>query len=202
MKKNLLLFVFLVCCMPLSSQELITTFYGDYLQKAYRVEATKPDAKGRFDLYVEMISLDALSDQCYMVIHRHSLNKCRAVLMAVAEKYIEWSTIAIKNNTEEVTKQIEVKIPNFVFSTAFKYGDWHRDITKKPRFVFKFEHNTAQLIISTGKITAHGNQFISSDGGAIVLSSLAEITDFIDCFEEKLVLDHYDEKKATEDLFQ
>ena len=126
MKKTFLFFVFLTCCLPLSSQDLITTFYGDYLKKTHRVEATKPDAKGRFDLYVEMISLDALSDQCYMVIHRNSLDKCRAILMAVAEKYVEWSTIASKNNTDEVTKQIEVKIPNFVFSTAFKYGGWHK----------------------------------------------------------------------------
>lgn len=184
------------------AQNLITTFHGEYLEKTYKVEATKPDAKGRFELYIEMISLDKLSDQIKLRVHRNSLEKCRTVLNAVAEKYVEWSTIAIKNHTEKINKAIEVKIPNFVFSAVFKYGDWHQKANIKPLFVFSFENGKAQLIISTGKVQATDNQFISSVGGVIALSSLDEITSFINCFDEKLVDDFYLEKNSIEDLFQ
>lgn len=202
MKKFFFSLVILLSASSVSAQSLITTFSGNYLNRTYKVKATQPDTKGRFDLYVEMISLDNVSDQIYLVTHRNSLEKCRMVLNAVAEKYVEWSAIAIKNHTEKINKKIEVKIPNFVFSAVFKYGDWHQKANIKPVFVFSFEDDAAQLLISTGKVQATDNQFISSDGGVIVLSSLDEITNFIDCFDEKLVDDFYNSKKNAEALFK
>lgn len=188
--------------LPASAQRAETSFYGSHLKKTYYVKATQPNTKGRYDLHIEMQSLDELSKEIYLDIQYRTISKWIETLQEVKDTYVKWRETAITNEVTKASKTIkECGTLSYLCFPVFKYGDWHKVMAHPILFVFQVSSDDINLIIATGRVTASKNQFISSDGGVIILSSEQEIDDFIACFDDEWVRAYYDAKKDTDDLF-
>ena len=58
------------------------------------------------------------------------------------------------------------------------------------------------LIMYTGGMEDSDNQYIDSDSFVYAFYSLEDINKFISLFDQKLVTDHFGDKKSKEDLFK
>lgn len=187
----------------LFAQRAQTSFYGSHLKREYRVTATQPNARGRYNLEIEMQSLDETSPEIYFVVQSRFISKWITTMEEVKTTYLKYREAAIENGVKGVSKIIkQCGALSYLCAPMFKYGDWHRVNYHPITFAFLVKGDDITLTISTGRITASNNQYIQSAGGVIILSSEQEIDDFIACFDENWVREYYNNNKATNDLFK
>ena len=203
MKNLLLIFAALyIFSWPATAQKAETSFYGGYFKKHYYVRATQPNARGRYKLEIEMQSLDERSDEIYFRFESRKNPDWISTMEEMKSTYLKWRQTAIENNVSNVTKLIKrCGFASFLCNPIFKIVNWHDAAYCPISFVFEVNDNSINLVITTEVITDHSNHYISSKGGAIVLSSEQEIDDFIACFDDGWVREFYESRKNTDELF-
>lgn len=203
MKKSLLFLLLLTCVYPAYAQRAEKTFSGEFLDKTYTVRASMPNTRGRYDLEIEMQSIDEISHEIYFIVPSRSIPKWTTIMKEVKETFLDWRQKAIENDVKQASKVLKkCGATSYLCMPMFKIGEWHKASYTPISFIFQVEDSNINLIIATGRIEASNNGFIRSAGGIIILSSEKEINDFISCFEEDWVRNYYDNQKQIDALFQ
>lgn len=203
MKKSLLLLLLLMYVFPACAQRAEKTFYGEFLDKTYTVKASVPKPSGRYDLEIEMQSIDDISPEIYFIAPSRSIPKWTTIMKEVKETFLEWRQKAIENDIKQASKIIKkCSAVSYMCMPCFRIGEWHKAPYSPLSFVFQVKESNVNLVIATGRIEASNNGFIRSAGGVIILSSEKEINDFISCFEEDWVRNYYDNQKQINALFE
>ena len=114
--------------------------------------------------------------------------------------YAKWDSISVENGVVDLNKQMSIKSKRF--QAAFMYSDWYFDYSVPLSYTFKHIDGTATLLIRTGELNTPSNQYIDSDGGIFVFSSLEEIDMFIEALQPSHVVEYFKNKANTDTLFE
>tara|TARA_R110000803_G_scaffold209830_1_gene280152 strand:+ start:291 stop:899 length:609 start_codon:yes stop_codon:yes gene_type:complete len=201
MKNSLLLLLFVGSLVY--GQESIGTY--EVLGKELSVQATNPDEKGSYDLYVDGYSLDTSHETAGLLIRYKKIDDFKLSLEKAAQKYAEWVLVAKENNIKELDKVIEVSSPK-VTGYFLYYKEWKFDylVNLKYRFLISENNGVAEygMIITTGEMESSDNEFMTLDNVAYPFYSIDEINNFISLLDKQLVLDKFNSKDNKEDLFK
>lgn len=159
------------------------------------------DGKNRF--YISMHSLDASSKKGGIRIDESDLYEFKMAVDSATKIYLDWSILAKQNSIQDLDKTMLIDCPKV--SVFFLYGTkWHYSINyQRLKFRFKImDNNQYVLIVNTGKIQASDNQFINSDGVAMVFTSEKEVKDFITSLDLEKANALLQEKKKSTDIFK
>lgn len=200
--KNSLLLVFFVGSL-VYGQESIGTY--EVLDKKLSVQATKPDEKGSYDLYIDGYSLDESHETAGLSINYKKIDDFKLSFETAAKKYAEWVLVAKENNVKELDKVIEISSPK-VSGYFLYYKDWKFDYLVNLKYRLKISEINGvvdyAMIITTGEMVSSENEFMTLDNVAYVFYSIEEINHFISLLDKQLVLDKFNAKDNKEDLFK
>lgn len=185
------------------AQDKITTYEMEYFSDAgttYDISATEPDGKGEFGYYISMYSFDGRRTPVTINVKQKQLDEFIASIQEAKETYVEWDSVAVVNNVTDLDKSMKVKSPSLM--CAWYGTQWWFDYSTKLSFNFKHIEGKPVLIIRTGKLVASSNQYIDSEGGAFVFTSVEEIDAFLSALDPTLVTGHFAAKNQKQDLFE
>jgi|JI6StandDraft_1071083.scaffolds.fasta_scaffold67063_3 hypothetical protein len=194
------IFLGTICSKQTFSQASIGTYQSTYFDRAYDVAASKPDAKGEFSFYIDAASLDGVSKEANLIIRSKQLPEFISFVDSMKRVFVKWKKTAIDNNVTELDKEVEYKKTSY--TAGFKYGTWNFDfgIMLTPRFkIIKDKH---VMVITSGKLQSSSNQFIKSDGFAIVLSSPDEFDQLMKALDADAINKKSEEDMKKADLFK
>ena len=201
MKKLLLFSCSFLIALSANSQQKIADYQIDYFSAmSYDIKVAEGSKNELYKVYVDIQNSDQAKNTLNLIFNDKTLKDFKAALEASKNKYVEWRQVAIDNNVEEVAKKIDVKYPSV--RAGFIYGrEWFFDFSVKlsPRFLVM--SGKYLLIISTDKLVASDNQFITSEG-MLVFSNAEEIDMFLSKLNEDEIVAAVQNKTSTVDLFE
>lgn len=199
--KNLktMIITLMMCLMTAVSfgQEKYTTYDNLYNEKAYEISISHEE-NGKYRLYVDMMSMDRLSEIGGIIITEKNHDLFLTVLNEAKDKYTEWATTAKENNVTDLSKLMKYKVKVVGF---FKYGSKWNFQEVNLNFDFMIIGGGSFLTISTGKLTSSSNRYITHDGFVFVFQNEKEIDDFINTLSVDKVKEFMNKPKTT-DLFK
>lgn len=200
--KNFKITITLIMCslvnVSIFSQEKYTIYNNIYSNSNYEIQISSKDST-QYTLYIDMLSLDELSNSGGILINNSTYDKFISVLSEAQIKYNEWVKTAIENNVTELDKLMPITSKATCF---FSYGsEWNFHFLIELHYSFKIIDNKKLLIIRTGGLTSYSNKFIKHKGFVLVFSSTSEITDFLKVLSKDKIIE-YISKPKKEDLFK
>jgi hypothetical protein len=179
--KKVTLIAIAFLALQLNAQEKVSTYNVDYLNKNFDIMISK-GKKDNYTLYLQILSIDNISKNCGIYFNKKNHEELLKTLIEAKQKYIEWSEIAEKNNVNDLLKPMDIK--SLCNGAYFDYGSgMHAKSFFNSIYQFKVSSNDAGkvsklMLIKTGELQSSSNQFIKSDGGLLIFSSVSEI-DFL-----------------------
>jgi hypothetical protein len=152
----------------------------------------------KYELYIDMFSLDKLSQNGGIVLNEKELSVFIENLQNARLKYQEWKKVSIENELTEAEKTMTFSAKS---SAYFYYGNWHYSFNAKLSFQYKIIAQTHYLLVRTGKIYSSSNRFTTHDGFVFAFSSVEEIDDFIKLFDTEK-LSEFASRPSEKDLFK
>lgn len=203
MKTNFLLFlVFTLLPFLAFCQDEFSNYEMSYFEKKNIYKIDISDKNNLLDrVFIDAASLDTSSKEGSIIIDAKKLDGFKEYLTYMKSKYIEWQNTAKTNSVKELDKEIEPEKRN-TYSAAFSYGQWHFDFYVNLKARYKIIDGKHLLIISTGKLNSSSNQFIDSDGLAIVFSNETEIQNLINKLDLTKMEESFKNKNKKDDLFK
>lgn len=201
MKKILMFMSVMMATLVSFSQEKINEFQMSYFDDnpVYDISAVKNG--DTYDYYLSMFSFEGERSPVVLVVKGQN-NKQNLInsITEARDLYDKWNNISLENNVVDLNREMNIKTKGC--DAAFLYGrDWRIDFSVLITYVFKHVDGKAKLIVKTGGLQASSNQYIDSDGGAFVFSSVEEINNFIELLDDSYAKTYFDEKEKTNDLF-
>lgn len=182
------------------AQEKIATYNSAFLGKDFEIQASKPNAKGEFDYYIDCLSVDKTSSKAALMLKNKEVMEFIDFLTSIKETFAKWKQTAIENKVTTLDKQIEYKKLNY--RAAFLYGKWNFDYSVNISARFRIVNDKYLLIIDSDELQSGINQFIKSDGFRFVFTSTQEIDELINGLDIEKVYGFYADKNNKEDLFK
>ena len=201
--KNILTII-LLSPLLLFSQEEIGSY--EIFGTEYKVQATEPDSKGKYTLYVDGYASDGLVSQGGLMIQSKKIDDFLISLNEAKNKFIEWTATAKENNISDLSKDIKSSPPKI--EGYFLYGDWNFDFSVSPyyKYLISKSEKTGKvsycLSLYSGELQASDNQYIDAEDFIYPFYSLEEIEIFISLFDKQLVDDKFNSKNSKDDLFK
>ena len=198
--KNFLVVLTLMFAFAISNaQEVIETYKLEYFQKEYKITATEKT------FYIDLPSADR--DKVSLMFGVDDAESFTKLIDSLKSKYIEWSTLAIKNNINELDKYIKIPIldsrENELYGCAFGYSSWKFDYYVKLKARFKIINGKTLLIIqNVYELKASDNQYMKADGFLLVFSNVNEINNFMKKITKESIIIFYQDKNTKEDVFK
>lgn len=183
-----------------SAQEKVNDYTMSYFEvPSYDISAT--EEKGEISYYVSMYSMEGKSSPVILMIDGDSeLDDFVADLQTAANTYAKWDSVSVANSVTDLNKEMSVSTRGL--KTAFLYGSsWNFDYSSPLSYTFKHLDEVPNLLIRTGELQSVSNEYIDSDGGIFVFSSIEEINEFIRALDPKYARDHFMEKASKDNLF-
>ncbi|MEI6823620.1 MAG: hypothetical protein WCL51_16940 [Bacteroidota bacterium] len=204
MKKLVTILFLLTLWVTTFSQKKYDSYESSYFNKEYDLSLSYKSELD-FTLWITAPSFDKLhSKDGVLSLSFQRFDNFTNALIEAKSKYIEWVKTAKENNVNDLLKHMELSNKSKI-DVGFVYGEmqFNFDITLKYDFMIlqKGDKIKYLLLIKTGEVVSSSNQFMKSDGLAIVLSSEKEINDFLD----KISLDKIRKitsKPKSEELFK
>lgn len=200
MKNVKVMMALMMCLITMVSfgQEKYTTYDNLYSKKTYKVLISH-GGNGKYRLYVDMMSMNELSERGGIVITEKEHDLFLSTLNEAKVKYTKWVTTAKENNVTDLLKSMTYKVKVGGF---FKYGsEWNVQLNVNLTFDFAIVDGENFLIVRTGKLTSASNQFITHDGFVFVFQNEKEIDDFVNVLSVDKVKEFMNKPKTT-DLFK
>lgn len=198
--KKVFMMTLMMCLMTMVSfgQEKYTSYDNLYVEKTYDVSLSYKD-NGKYTLYVDMMSMDNLSNNGGVMISEKEHDSFLSTLNEAKMKYSEWVTTAKDNNVTDLSKPMTYKTKVGGF---FQYGNtWNFQYVVNLTFNFKIVDGKNLLIVRTGKLTSSSNRYITHDGFVFVFQSEKEIDDFVNILSVDSVKSFMNKPSPT-DLFK
>lgn len=169
-----------------------------YSEKIYAIQVAEDG-----EVYIDIHSLDQSTRKVGFIMKLKDIPDFISCLETSKAKFVEWKKVAIQNNVKEVKKPLDCTIETDAF---FTYGDWQFDFNVQPESIFMvmpLSNGTTKYIhvIRSGKLVSSKNDYIESDGGAIIFQSAAEFDDFIAKIRPEAIQKFLD-SRPKEDIFK
>lgn len=200
-KKKCFTLLWVIAPACLFAQEKVNDFEMSYFEKpSFDISATED--KGEISYYISMYSMEGERSPVVLMIDNESeLDNFITDVQTAAQTYAKWDSVSVVNNVMDLDKEMTVSSPGM--ESAFHYGSsWNFDYSTTLTYNFKHVSDSPRLIIRTGKLQSGSNQYIDSDGGVFVFSSLEEIDDFVSALELQHAKKYFSNKANKEDLFE
>lgn len=199
MKKLIYLFTILMT-INFNAQKKFAEYYTDYWPDIKKFDIEVSGNNEKLDaIWINVRTLDDLRPKGFIKIPINKLPEFIEYLNASKAKYEEWTKIAKENNVLDVTKEIDIK--KFSTTVAFQYGKWQFTTARiNPRFLLS--KGVAKIVFGTHELTSLSNQFIKSEGLALVFTSIDEINDFISLFDVNKMQEFLNKDSDKKDLFK
>lgn len=193
MNKFILLNFLLMLSMLVFAEKLVGEYYSSYWNKKFDIEASEIK-KEKFSIYIQV---PAKNDNTKAMLEFSSsdIEDLKGTLLAIKDKFNEWSQIAKDNNVTDMSKDMDFKLPS---STICWYGSkWFFSFGHRLQPRFLVLDDGRHIITFLKKATSSSNRYID-ETIYWVFASPEEIEDFISVLDiekikEKLVSD---EKKS------
>lgn len=183
--------------MVLFGQEKYTTYDNLYVEKAYEVSISHVDKN--YKLYVDMMSMDSLSENGGVMINNKEHDLFLSTLKEAKVKYSEWVNISKENNVTDLKKPMKYKVK---VGAYFEYGnECYFQYVTMLTFEFIILGGKNILIVKTGKLTSSSNRNITHDGFEFVFQNEKEIDDFVNVLSVDRVKNFMNKPKST-DLYK
>lgn len=157
--------------------------------------------KERFDLYVQVESLDNVADEVELIIQDKKVKHFKNTLQTLKEKFIEWDSVAKESNVKKLSKNIKFK--SKVYQVLFKYGSYHRgQASLKAKFEVSENGESSVILTSKNSITSSSNRYIDCLGFILIFNSPKEIDYLMSKFKTEDVLDFIRKKNENKELFK
>lgn len=196
-KTILVLFVGLISMMTFGQEEF-GSYNSSYVNKSYEVSVAQKE-RGGYSVYVDMMSLDNLSNKGGIIITEKQHSKFISVLNDAKGKLVEWAATATENDVKDVNKAMPYKTK---VDAYFKYGSkWNFQFSINLTFDFTVIGGESLLIVRTGKLVSSSNRYMTHDGFIFAFKDENEIDEFLDMISVDKVAEYINKPKAT-DLFK
>lgn len=182
------------------AQEKIAIYNSAFLGKDFEIQASKPNAKGEFDYYIDCLSADKTSSKAVLMLKNKEVTEFIDFLTSIKETFAKWKQTAIDNKVTTLDKQIEYRKLNY--RAAFLYGKWNFDYSVNISARFRIVNDKYLLIIDSDELQSGTNQFIKSDGFRFVFTTTQEVDELINGLNLEKVYTFYADKNNKEDLFK
>jgi hypothetical protein len=202
MKTKILLFTLLFSNAFIAQVQELSTFNSSYFDVTLDVNLSYKTDKD-FDLWINASSLDELVKEGGVIIRAKQYSKFTTALDSARIKYIQWDSIAKKNNVKELDKRMNIECKTEAYFNYLK--NWEFQFIVPLKFDFKIITDEVEtktlLIIRTGELTSSSNEFIKMDGLVWVFNSVEEIESFQRAISMATIKE-FVTKPKTEDLFK
>lgn len=180
------------------AQKDYTTYKMSYTGLNYDISVGDKD-----QLFLDIMSLDKLHSKVGLLLTTDESKEFMRCIDSAEKKFVEWKAIAIKNGVKDFSKELDV---TFNCNGYFHYGDWEFDRSVNPTFEFMVINSSGitkyLMVMRTGEMISSTNEFIKTDGGAIVFSTAAEFKALRDKIKPENVTKFFETKPKTEELFK
>ena len=112
---------------------------------------------------------------------------------------IEWDSVCIKNDINDIDKLIEYQTKKKEIPTIW-FGRYFNDASLIS--VYTRNNGKSQIIIHSGEISALTNEYIKCKGGVLVFHSPQDIEDMITAFDLSQMQNYINEINRKESLLQ
>ena len=190
----------MVFSLSLKAQEKLSSYKIDNTN--YSVQINVIDSTN-YKLYIDMYSLDNIHETVGIMVDTNQRNDLEDAIKKAKLKFIEWKKVAIKNSVKDFNKSMDISVSAGAY---FLYGDeWRFQYDINLSFSFMVFESKGRvyyyLVMSTGKLTASDNEYMTVDGAGNLFSTTTEINSFIHSISLD-VIKSYLNKPKTEDLFK
>ena len=198
MKKVLsVVLVLLVSSIALSADKVVGEYRMSYFDKSYEIEASEIK-NGKFSIYIYGQG-ERESDKIFMSIDSDKVDEFNNSLLQVRDKFKEWRQIARDNNVTDLTKEVDVKIPNVMIGW---YGtQWYFSYRNSIKALYMILDSGKDVIIIAKEATSSSNRYIS-ETIYIAFSEPEEIDELVSQLNLEKITSKLNNETNTLDLFK
>lgn len=193
MKKTILLMAFLLFAMGMDAQYKVFNF-GDL---KYETDCFH-NAEGFSTIAIDVQSYDMYSIKI-AIGSIDSYNSFINRLSEMADKFVEWDSVCIKNGISDIKKELpftasDKEQPLIFFGENYNFGNLSS--------VYVRANNKSFMCLITGEVKKLTNRYITTKGGYIVFTSKKDIDDMLDSFNMDKINKYIDTQNEKNNLLK
>lgn len=186
------MFIAVLCA---NAQQIVGTYPCRMMNKAYEVKATNEG-----DAWISGPSMDDRQQECGFIVKNKVLPVFRESLLAVRDKYRDWTMVAKGQEVQDMLKEMPVNVPKVTY--FFTYGEVQFAFNKLPTAYFSISEGRYEVMLVSGVLTASSNQYMKTNGVMLAFSDEGEISALYDILAPGHIQEELQRLKETKDLFK
>jgi len=178
MKHLFILFAFVLSSSTLFSQQNFESYYSEYFKMDFKIDIDK----NNFDVvsfWINAMPLDQQTKKISIKASERELKDFKEFLISSKSIFAEWRKISLDNKVEKIYKEIENK--RLMLTIGFiNNSDWEFSYNAVIVSYFVILEGKDPILMIRNNLNLKSTKNESTEGFAIVFSSVDEIDDFVD----------------------